>query len=147
MYFPADPSGILRHPSQLFEAFFEGLVLFVILWASRNIKKSNCHPEFASPVRPTARDSGSNSSLRFSQGIRFRIKSGMTTDGGLLALYSFLYGFFRFFIEFFREPDSQIGLFVGLSYGQWFSVVMMLTAFCLYFFRERRYNKCNDVQG
>jgi phosphatidylglycerol:prolipoprotein diacylglycerol transferase len=28
--------GILRHPSQLYEAFFEGLVLFAILWIMRN---------------------------------------------------------------------------------------------------------------
>lgn len=26
------PGGVLRHPSQLYEAFFEGLVLFVMLW-------------------------------------------------------------------------------------------------------------------
>lgn len=35
MYFPDDPAGILRHPSQLYEAFFEGLVLFAVLWALR----------------------------------------------------------------------------------------------------------------
>ena len=27
-----DPAGIARHPSQLYEAFLEGLVLFLILW-------------------------------------------------------------------------------------------------------------------
>lgn len=33
MYFPQAPTGerLLRHPSQLYEAFFEGIVLFVIL--------------------------------------------------------------------------------------------------------------------
>lgn len=31
MYFPLDNSGHLRHPSQLYEAFFEGLVLFFVL--------------------------------------------------------------------------------------------------------------------
>jgi phosphatidylglycerol---prolipoprotein diacylglyceryl transferase len=35
MYFPASPLN-LRHPSQLYEAFFEGIVLFVILWSIRN---------------------------------------------------------------------------------------------------------------
>ena len=35
MYFPADMTGQLRHPSQLYEAFFEGLFLFAILWAFR----------------------------------------------------------------------------------------------------------------
>ena len=36
MYFPTDPFNRLRHPSQLYEAFFEGLFLFVVLWSLRN---------------------------------------------------------------------------------------------------------------
>lgn len=32
MVFPKDSLGIPRHPSQLYEAFSEGLLLFVILW-------------------------------------------------------------------------------------------------------------------
>ncbi|MCW9027399.1 MAG: prolipoprotein diacylglyceryl transferase [Kangiella sp.] len=32
MRFPGDQLGLLRHPSQLYEALFEGLVLFIILW-------------------------------------------------------------------------------------------------------------------
>ena len=39
MYFPTDPSHTLRHPSQLYEAFFEGIVLFTVLWLIR--KKSS----------------------------------------------------------------------------------------------------------
>src|SRR4030065_2190037 len=35
MYFPLDPDNLLRHPSQLYEAFFEGIILFVILWSIR----------------------------------------------------------------------------------------------------------------
>ncbi len=35
MYFATDPEGLLRHPSQLYEAGLEGLVLFVILWSIR----------------------------------------------------------------------------------------------------------------
>jgi phosphatidylglycerol:prolipoprotein diacylglycerol transferase len=35
MYFPFDPIHLLRHPSQLYEAFFEGLFLFAILWSIR----------------------------------------------------------------------------------------------------------------
>jgi phosphatidylglycerol:prolipoprotein diacylglycerol transferase len=35
MYFPLAPTHHLRHPSQLYEAFFEGIVLFVILWSLR----------------------------------------------------------------------------------------------------------------
>ncbi|MBN1971888.1 MAG: prolipoprotein diacylglyceryl transferase [Candidatus Delongbacteria bacterium] len=39
MYFPASDDGLLRHPSQLYEAFFEGIVLFILLWNLRNLKK------------------------------------------------------------------------------------------------------------
>ena len=38
MYFPLAPAGELRHPSQLYEAFFEGIFLFAILWSIRKIK-------------------------------------------------------------------------------------------------------------
>lgn len=38
MYFPLDPTHQLRHPSQLYEAFFEGIVLWIILWRLRKIK-------------------------------------------------------------------------------------------------------------
>jgi phosphatidylglycerol:prolipoprotein diacylglycerol transferase len=41
MYFPLDASGQLRHPSQLYEAFFEGIFLFAILWGMRKIKTFN----------------------------------------------------------------------------------------------------------
>jgi len=36
MYFPNAPGAALRHPSQLYEGFFEGIVLFCILWPLRN---------------------------------------------------------------------------------------------------------------
>jgi phosphatidylglycerol:prolipoprotein diacylglycerol transferase len=32
MVFPRDPLGLARHPSQLYQAFLEGVVLFAILW-------------------------------------------------------------------------------------------------------------------
>ncbi len=38
MYFPADFSGQLRHPSQLYEMFLEGILLFIILWNLRKYK-------------------------------------------------------------------------------------------------------------
>lgn len=36
MYFRAYPSGVLRHPTQLYEAFLEGILIFLILWPLRN---------------------------------------------------------------------------------------------------------------
>ncbi|MCP3942879.1 MAG: prolipoprotein diacylglyceryl transferase [Desulfobacteraceae bacterium] len=38
MYFPTDPTHTLRHPSQLYEAFFEGIILFIFLWSIK------CYP-------------------------------------------------------------------------------------------------------
>lgn len=32
MVFPADPSGLVRHPSQLYQAFLEGVLLFIIVF-------------------------------------------------------------------------------------------------------------------
>jgi len=38
MYFPQAPEKVLRHPSQLYEAFFEGVFLFLLLWSIRKFK-------------------------------------------------------------------------------------------------------------
>ncbi len=40
MYFPLDSTGQLRHPSQLYQAFSEGLLLFIILWSIRKKVKT-----------------------------------------------------------------------------------------------------------
>ncbi len=44
MFFPLDATQTLRHPSQLYEAFFEGLFLFTVLWL---IRKRNPFDGFA----------------------------------------------------------------------------------------------------
>ncbi|OJF76287.1 MAG: prolipoprotein diacylglyceryl transferase [Treponema sp. CETP13] len=59
-----------RHPSQLYEALFEGLFLFIVMW---NLRK---HKPF---------------------------------NGFLTGMYTIGYGFVRFIIEYFREPDADIG--------------------------------------
>jgi len=38
MFFPLSPQRVLRHPSQLYEAFFEGIVLFIVLWNLRKVR-------------------------------------------------------------------------------------------------------------
>jgi len=87
MIFPLDPLQAVRHPSQLYEAFFEGLVLFAVLWTIRR----------RSPF-----------------------------DGFLLALYLMGYGLVRFFIEFYREPDAQVGfIWVSLTTGQALCLLMI----------------------
>jgi len=100
MYFPLAPGPELRHPSQLYEAFFEGIFLFVILW-----------------------------NLRKRQGPR----------GVMLAYYLFGYGAVRFVLEYFRQPDVQLG-FVWLSFsmGQILCSAMMLAGVLLFVFLRRR---------
>ena len=67
----ADPLVYLpRHPSQLYEALFEGVVLWVILW---NLRKKK------------------------------------PFDGFIASCYTIGYGLFRFVIEYFREPDKDLG--------------------------------------
>jgi len=48
-------------------------------------------------------------------------------EGNTTALFFLLYGTMRFFIEFFREPDPQLGLvFLGLTMGQILCFVMII---------------------
>ena len=92
MIFPRAPlvHGLMvpRHPSQLYEAALEGLVLFAVLWI---MAQRRCR------------------------------------EGLLLGTFLTFYGLFRCFLEFFREPDPQLGLIGGIiSMGQILSIPMIL---------------------
>ena len=80
---------LARHPSQLYQAFLEGVLLMAILWW------------FSSRPRPRLAVSG---------------------------LFALLYGSFRFFVEFFRQPDEQLGYiaFDWLTMGQLLSLPMII---------------------
>jgi phosphatidylglycerol:prolipoprotein diacylglycerol transferase len=55
------------------------------------------------------------------------------------AVFLIGYGVFRFIAEFGREPDSFIGLLaLGLTYGQWLSLPMVLAGFALYAWSARQ---------
>jgi len=60
--------------------------------------------------------------------------------GGLLALFLSLYGVFRFFVEFFREPDPQLGFIIGhFTMGQVLSSFMIVVGVILFLsLRSRR---------
>lgn len=108
MVFPADPERLLRHPSQLYEAFFEGIILFVLLWLLRR----------RSPF-----------------------------EGFLAGMYLVGYGVVRFFIEFFREPDSQLGFILGpFSMGQILCFVMILCGMGIWYVR-RAGNRSSAYRG
>jgi phosphatidylglycerol:prolipoprotein diacylglycerol transferase len=99
MVFPGGGPA-LRHPSQLYEFFFEGVVLFAVLWF---------------------------------------LKDRVKKRGAVTALFVMLYGVFRFSLEFFREPDPQLGFVAGpFSMGQVLSFLMFLAGAILFFVRVRR---------
>lgn len=99
MIFP-DGGPLPRHPSQLYEAFLEGLVLFFV-------------------VRLLAR--------------RF------TAPGTAMAAFLSGYGLFRFIVELFRQPDSQLGLFWGFfSMGQLLSLPLFLAGGILLVWLNRK---------
>ncbi len=86
--FPQSGDGLARHPSQIYEAFCEGLFLLFILFYLRRFFLNK--------------------------------KAGL-----LSALFLTLYGANRFFVEFFREPDSNI-YFDWMSKGQLYSLAMII---------------------
>jgi phosphatidylglycerol---prolipoprotein diacylglyceryl transferase len=59
--------------------------------------------------------------------------------GGLLALFLSIYGLFRFFVEFFREPDAQLGFVLGsFSMGQVLCAFMIFAGLFLYLYLKRK---------
>jgi phosphatidylglycerol:prolipoprotein diacylglycerol transferase len=58
--------------------------------------------------------------------------------GSLTSTFIILLGIFRFFTEFFRQPDPQIGLLAfGLSLGQYLSLGVVLLGI-FYFLMTRK---------
>jgi phosphatidylglycerol:prolipoprotein diacylglycerol transferase len=59
--------------------------------------------------------------------------------GAVSGLFLICYGAFRFFVEFFREPDSFLGpLALGLSMGQWLSLPMLVGGVAMLVWAYRR---------
>ena len=93
--------GVPRHPSQLYEAFLEGLILFTVV----------------------------------------RIVAKRSTITGIPG-WTFVagYGLFRFIVEFYRQPDAQLGTFLGgyFSMGQLLSLPMFILGTVMIFRLSRR---------
>jgi len=67
------------------------------------------------------------------------LKDKKLPTGGLLAIFFSLYGCFRFFVEFFREPDAHLGFVLGpLTMGQVLTAFMIIGGIILYFYLRRR---------
>ena len=79
--------NLTRHPSQIYEAIFEGLILFLIL--------------------------------------NLLVKKNLLGKKGLISsCFLIFYSLFRFVLEFFREPDPQIGyLIINMTMCQILSLI------------------------
>jgi len=63
-------------------------------------------------------------------------------EGTLLAVFLGLYGVFRFVVEFFREPDVQLGFVIGpFTMGQILTTFMILGSIVLIFYLKGRERK------
>jgi len=92
--------NIQRHPSQLYEAFFEGIILFIIM-------------------------------------LYFFKKNYLQNPGKISSLFLIFYSLFRFFVEFFRSPDPQIGyLILNLTLGQLISALFLIAGTFLFFLKK-----------
>ncbi|MEM9839037.1 MAG: prolipoprotein diacylglyceryl transferase [Pseudomonadota bacterium] len=91
-----DPNAVARHPSQLYEAALEGLVLFLVLRVAIT---------------------------------RFRL---LRFRGACTGVFLAGYGLARFFVEFFREPDTYAATLGFLTRGMMLSLPMV--AIGLFFF-------------
>jgi len=70
------------------------------------------------------------------------LKDKRLPSGRLLAVFLFVYGIFRFFVEFFREPDPQLGFILGpLTMGQLLSSLMIISGIILFFYLRIREKK------
>jgi len=102
MIFPRG-GDVPRHPSQIYEALLEGLMLFLILFFIARQEKLRARPGFLS------------------------------------GCFLFGYGIFRLSIEFFREPDMQLGFLIGgTTMGQLLCLPMILFGAYLILRSERR---------
>jgi phosphatidylglycerol---prolipoprotein diacylglyceryl transferase len=67
------------------------------------------------------------------------LKDKKLPTGGLLALFLSVYGVFRFFLEFFREPDPQLGFILGpFTMGQTLSALMIIGGIVLLFYLRKK---------
>ena len=57
--------------------------------------------------------------------------------GIISSLFLIFYSIFRFALEFFREPDAQVGyLLYGLTIGQLISIIFFLVGIIIYLYKK-----------
>ena len=74
--------------------------------------------------------------------ILFFIRRKLKYQGELIGFYLLFYSIARFVVEFFREADSQIGYFYGISMGQILSIItLMISIIFLVFIHKKMIKK------
>lgn len=112
-----------RHPSQLYQAFGEGLIVFLILLGIDYFERRR--------------------SLTLEKG-KQTITATWRRNGVVASTFLILYGINRFIIEFFRQPDSQLGYYFGwMSMGQILCTIMFIVGSVLLW---QRLNKKVDYR-
>lgn len=71
--------------------------------------------------------------------ILWLLRTKVKIYGMISAAFIFGYGFFRFFVEFFREPDSQLGYYLGfLTMGQLLCFIMIVAGILVGFYARNK---------
>jgi len=66
------------------------------------------------------------------------LKDKKLNPGTLTCIFLIMYGMFRFFVEFYRQPDPQLGFVLGsFTMGQVLSSGMILCGAAIFFYRRR----------
>jgi len=113
-----DIDSIPRHPSQLYEAFFEGIMLLALMLLALKTKYIFIIKQQVQKNR------------------LFHLR------GFLSGVFLLFYSIFRMSAEFFREPDAQIGyIYNFLTLGQVLCIPMLLLGIYLIL------NSIKDVRG
>lgn len=110
-----DGGGTPRHASQLYQAFAEGLCVLIILYGIQYFERKK---GYAPPDINSLKNDPKN---------KKKIAIEWKRTGVFCTSFLILYGVARFIIEFFREPDAQLGYFFGyFSMGQILCTLMII---------------------
>jgi phosphatidylglycerol---prolipoprotein diacylglyceryl transferase len=122
MVFRNSGSMLPRHPSQIYQFLLEGVLLFILLWLyARQPQKTASGT--SRPPEASARATGGRA-----------LRTGQVSGAFLVG-----YGVFRFIAEYFREPDSYLGLLaLGMSMGQWLCVPMVVAGMVMWFWASKQ---------
>lgn len=118
-----------RHPSQLYQSLCEGLLVFLLLLVIQKYEQLKGYA-------PQARDISAEPTDKKK---RKREPIVWKRTGVLSTWFLILYGIGRFVVEFFREPDAQLGYYFGwMTMGQILCLLMILAGSILLTIAIRR---------